>query len=195
MGQYWPEAVFLLETLVLMAKKSDKDGMDLYFTIPGQQPRDSRRYKAALEGVKDEKEFRRAMMEKDPRMIEKDPRKTPCPGTDIIAPMRSVFADFYKTLGEHQKPKIRSKWQKKGSDGPKALTLLVLTNGTWQGMQDPDAINGYLETLLGDLSNRGLLKSGQDRFVSIEFIQFGDDPTVTERLRALDDGMEFKGYE
>ncbi|KAK7192087.1 hypothetical protein PSPO01_01659 [Paraphaeosphaeria sporulosa] len=32
-------------------------------------------------------------------------------------------------------------------------------------------------------------------FASIEFIQFGDDHTGTEQLRALDDGMEFKEYQ
>ncbi|KAF1979436.1 hypothetical protein BU23DRAFT_154737 [Bimuria novae-zelandiae CBS 107.79] len=190
MVQYWPEAVFLLETLVMMAKKSDKDGMDLYFTVPEQRSRNlsERPFKAALEGEKDESQFRRTM-------LGKHPRKALWAGTDMITPIRSIFDDFFNALDEQKKPKTKSKWPKKGSDGPKALTLLIFTNGIWQGMEDPDAINDYMEGLLKELEMRGLAKNDADRFVSIEFIQFGDDPTVTERLRALDDGMEFKGYQ
>jgi hypothetical protein len=148
-------------------------------------------FEPTLEGEKDERQFRKAM-------TEKGPQSGMWTETDIIAPIRSIFDQFMKTHTDQKQSKTTRKWGKKIQNGPKALTLLILTNGTWAAMKDPDAINSYIEELLKTLSAQGIIKSdteGFDRFVSIEFIQFGDDPTVTERLRALDDGMEFKGYQ
>jgi hypothetical protein len=191
MKPYWAEAIYLLETLVLMAKKSDKDGMDLYFTISDPRKANNSSFKEALEGEKDERQFRKAM-------TDKGPQKGMWTETDIIAPIRNIFDEFMKTHIDQKQTKPTRKWGKKIQNGPKALTLLILTNGTWAAMKDPDAINSYIEELLKNLSAQDIIKSdteGSDRFVSIEFIQFGDDPTVTQRLRALDDGMEFKGYQ
>ncbi|KAL1606266.1 hypothetical protein SLS60_003668 [Paraconiothyrium brasiliense] len=187
---YWAEAIYLLETLVLMAKRSDKDGMDLYFTIPDQRKSRDRPFQATLQGAKSESQFRKAMEEKDPK-------KGLWTDTDMIAPIENIFDEFLNPSEDLKQLKSIMKRPKKTQGGSKALTLLILTNGTW-GAMDPDAINGCIEKLLKDLSERGLIgnsKKGFDRHVSIEFIQFGDDPTVTERLRALDDGMEIKGYE
>ncbi|KAF2438416.1 hypothetical protein P171DRAFT_160681 [Karstenula rhodostoma CBS 690.94] len=191
MRPYWAEATYLLEALVLMAKKSDKDGMDLYFTVPESRKTKERIFEAVLEGKKDEKQFRQAM-------VDKAPQQGMWTKTDIIAPLRTIFDEFLGAPSDQKQSKSKMKWAKKTQDGPKALTLLILTDGTWEGMKDPDAINNYIEELLKNLTDQGMIKShtdGFNRFASIEFIQFGDDPTVTERLRALDDGMEFKGYQ
>ena len=191
MEPYWAEAIYLLETLVLLAKRSDKDGMDLYFTIPEQRKSRDRPFKATLKGAKSESQFRKAMEEKDPR-------KGLWTATDMIAPIENIFDEFLNPSEDQKHLKSMLKRPKKTQDASKALTLLIFTNGTWGAMEDPDAINNCIEKLLKDLSARKLIgsaKKGFDRHVSIEFIQFGDDPTVTERLGALDDGMEIKGYE
>jgi hypothetical protein len=55
-------------------------------------------------------------------------------------------------------------------------------------------VYNYMATeLLPKLEERNILRFKQ-RPVSIEFVQFGDNDDATERLRALDDDMEFKGY-
>ncbi|KAJ4356762.1 uncharacterized protein N0V89_004798 [Didymosphaeria variabile] len=189
MRPYWAEAVYLLETLVLMAKKSDKDGMDLYFTVPNPGKTNEKSFKASLEGEKDEAKYRKIM-------TDKGPKNGIWTETNIIAPIRNIFNEFLSP--DQGQSKSKPSWRRKTSDERKALTLLILTNGAWHAMKDPDAINSYIEELLKHLTAQGIIKNDTDsseRFVSIEFIQFGDDPTVTERLRALDDGMEFKGYQ
>lgn len=191
MRPYWAEATYLLETLVLMAKKSDKDGMDLYFTVPNSHKTKERSFDAVLEGKKDEKQFRQAM-------TDKAPQKGIWTTTDMIAPLRNIFDEFLGSPPDQKQPKSKMKWTKKTQDAPKALTLLIFTDGSWKAMDNPDAINNYIEDLLKSLTAQGIIRGDTDgfnRFASIEFIQFGDDPTVTERLRALDDGMEFKGYQ
>jgi len=186
---YWDDATYLLETLVMISKKFDKDGMDLYVTVP--PARTETLFTPVLKGEKKVSLFRDAMTWRRPTKIKETK-------TDIIKPIQSIFNNFFKDLETRKPPKAKVKRFPKGSDKTtdktKALTLIIFTNGVWAAMEDQDAINEYVEKLLNDLKRRQILKSTSDRSVSIEFVQFGDDPIVTERLRALDDGMEFKGY-
>lgn len=183
MKRYWTEATYLLETLVLLAKLFDDDGMDLYFPFSTLQNKRARRtnedpFKPAVKGKKDETNFVKAMQDHSPNGK----------AADITQSIQHIFDEFFEMRKPKQRPWARA------SEATKALTLIILTDGIWKGMENPNGINRYVENLLKELSKRGSLGSGDERSVSIEFIQFGDDPEATERLRALDDDMEFKGY-
>ncbi|KAL5371662.1 hypothetical protein DPSP01_014098 [Paraphaeosphaeria sporulosa] len=167
MAPYWDEATFLLETLVMKAKPFDKDGMDLFFTLSS----------TSIKGSKDESKFRSKMQATRPRdgsnMI-----------TDMVRPIETVFSTYFKEL---------EKSKRKGTKPKEELTLIILTDGIWAGMETSDEVYKYILKLLKDLEKRKIL-GYKKRPVSIEFVQFSDNADATERLRALDDDIEYNGF-
>jgi hypothetical protein len=166
MEDHWFEAQYLLETLVMKAKGQDKNGMDLSFT---QGP-------VVLEGSNDAAKFSKKMDERGAK---------PMKGwhTNLILPLEKILsnylADFKRT---------------KATDDVKKLTLLVLTDGKWEGMEDKEGVARVIvdfakkmEQLTGDTLRK------RERRVSIEFIQFGFDEDATARLRRLDDDLPYEG--
>ncbi|OAG09166.1 uncharacterized protein CC84DRAFT_1087168 [Paraphaeosphaeria sporulosa] len=160
-------ATFLLETLVMKAKPFDKDGMDLFFTLSS----------TSIKGSKDESKFRSKMQATRPRdgsnMI-----------TDMVRPIETVFSTYFKEL---------EKSKRKGTKPKEELTLIILTDGIWAGMETSDEVYKYILKLLKDLEKRKIL-GYKKRPVSIEFVQFSDNADATERLRALDDDIEYNGF-
>ncbi|KAF6821086.1 Dual specificity protein kinase TTK [Colletotrichum sojae] len=89
---------------------------------------------------------------------------------------------------------------------PRKKNIIVLTDGIWPGMHNEYTLDLYLRSafhnlrdLHGDLTYLGLgqAQGRQDiseiKPVTIQFVQFGDDPKATERLRRLDDDMKCHG--
>ena len=172
MEPYWDEATYLLETLVMKAKPFDKDGMDMFFTI-GQ---------ASVKGKKDEKLFR-------DKMREQRPKKFPASSTDMTLPIEQIFKNYFARWDNYQ-----ARISKRKDATEPRLTLIILTDGMWTAMRYSDEVYRYMaEILLPELERRNILRFRQ-RPVSIEFVQFGNNDEATEKLRILDDDMEFKGY-
>jgi hypothetical protein len=74
----------------------------------------------------------------------------------------------------------------------RSLTIIILTDGLWQGVDDHDEINTEIEMFYKNLEK----EMGYDlrhRQVSIQFIQLGDDDEARERLRRLDDDTPYRG--
>ncbi|KAF2114185.1 kinase-like domain-containing protein [Lophiotrema nucula] len=175
MEAHWDEATYLLETLVMKAKPYDDDGMELFFTL---SPR-------AYAKGKDAGMFRE-------KMREQRPRKGTGMSTDMVVPIDRIFKRYFDKLDEYDERKRKGKKPKE--ERKEALTLIVLTDGVWAAMQHSDDVFNYMKTiLLKELERRKILRF-TDRPVSIEFVQFGNNDDATERLRALDDDMEFGGY-
>lgn len=67
----------------------------------------------------------------------------------------------------------------------RALTVVVLTDGLWEGMSDPD---GITETLVqwDRLLKEAIRFEGCPRPFTIHFVQFGDNARANARLRGLD---------
>jgi hypothetical protein len=163
MNPFWFEATYLLETLVMKAAGQDEDGMDLYFTHGPIK----------VKGGKSKSEFVGAMNNKSAR------------------PMNEVRTDMRASLGELLSGYIGE--AKISGSKTRKLTIIVLTDGKWEGMGDKDDVRklvvkfvGKVKELIGDLESRP---------VSIEFIQFGDDADATYRLRQLDNGLKWDGIE
>jgi hypothetical protein len=172
MEPYWDEATYLLETLVMKAKPFDDDGMDLFFTL-GQ---------ASVKGKKDEKLFRE-------KMRSQRPKTASVLKTDMVVPIEQIFKSYFKLLDSYE-----DKYRKSKKRTDPRLTLVILTDGMWAATEHSDEVYHYMvKDLLPKLDERNILRFKQ-RPVSIEFVQFGDNDDATERLRALDDDMEYKGY-
>ncbi|KAL8684508.1 MAG: hypothetical protein Q9224_006307 [Gallowayella concinna] len=165
MRSHWAETEYLLKTLVLKAAGQDDDGLDLSFTL-GQE---------RLENKKSiSKDWERAMEKAEPRNERTN--------------MKTSLAELLQAYLEQVQEQKRHQWGKP----LKKLTIIVLTDGIWAGMgNNQNAVNDTivnfvhkLEKIVGDLI---------ERLVSIEFVQLGNDPEATYRLRQLDIGMKWKG--
>ena len=73
----------------------------------------------------------------------------------------------------------------------KNLTLIVLTDGKWEGTKNKEEVNRKIVYFSRELE--GIIGNLKDRPVSIEFIQFGYDEDATYRLKALDNDLKYSG--
>ena len=77
-------------------------------------------------------------------------------------------------------------------DDPKPKTVLVLTDGIWESMNESGVdtlIQTYI-TLFHPQAAQISHHSSGPRALTFQFIRFGDDPVGIERLRRLDDDLK-----
>jgi hypothetical protein len=167
MRQHWPEATYLLETLVLKAAGQDPDGPDLMFTMGAQ----------VLKGERKASAFRKTMEHPDAM-----PRDSEV--TDIRVSLGEIFDQYLKDLEKANK----SSW---GGVTVKNLTIIVLTDGLWQGVKVKKEVDDLIVSFVqrvGQITNNVI-----PRRVSLQFIQFGRDLDATSRLRILDNNLKAQG--
>lgn len=164
MEEFWYEASYLLETLVMKSSGQDENGMDLNFTAGSVK----------VENKNEKSAFTRAMKNPDAR------------------PTKGMHTDMRKALGEIFDKHLKElEAQKKILPGKKVknLTLIVFTDGIWAGMREKDDVRKKIvdfAKLVGDKYDSLI-----DRPVSIEFIRFGNDADASYRLRQLDDNLKW----
>lgn len=164
MAAHWYRATHLLKTLVMKAAGQDENGMDLTFTAGPEK----------LQNQKSASEFKKKMEKAEPR-------------AGVHTDMRKPLGDIFSKYLEEQKGR-----KKYPSKDIRNLTLIVLTDGIWEGMvSNKNAVHEMivkftkeLEATIGNLKHRP---------VSIEFIQFGNDEDATSRLRRLDNDLKWEG--
>lgn len=188
MASWWVQATELLEVLVWRALGYDDDGMELYFTNPDTKPKATIDSVTAQSVKKAVKKYTKAMELAEPMAL----GPTACK-TTIIPQLERIINDY-----------SMAKASKKTEERKK--TIIVLTDGRWEGMHNEYSVDIYLRSafhglrdLHGDVPyiEGGHLQTGTDiskiRPVTIEFVQFGNDRRATERLRRLDDDMKLYG--
>ncbi|KAI0451728.1 hypothetical protein F5B21DRAFT_506921 [Xylaria acuta] len=149
-------------TLLVLAERvvaSDEDGVDLVFTFADNR--------LGCRNVKDPwGKFGRAMDRASGR-ISTDPQKPLA--TDMAKTLGEVFQEY-----EGKRTKLRT-------------TLIILTDGVWEGSVQPDEIEKKIAGFFqGSKRTNGFV----DRPFTIQFVSFGHQ--ATDRLNALDDDMETK---
>jgi hypothetical protein len=165
MGQHWGQATWLLKTLVMKAEGLDPDGPDLRFTMGTHELQRERRASA----------FEEAMKHADAIPRDSDV-------TDIRVSLGKIFDQYLEGL--------RAPWR---GLNIRALTIIVLTDGLWQGVEVKEEVDEQIVTFVRRV--RELTNNVIPRRVSIEFIQFGKDSMATKRLRNLDDDLKARGIE
>ena len=168
MKQFWYEANYLLETLVMKSKGQDEDGMDLTFTMGSVK----------VENKNDKSAFTKAM---------KDPNAQPANGmhTDMRKPLGHIFNKHLEDLEAQKRYPFRKK--------PKNLTVIVLTDGIWAGMRNKDDVRHKIVEFAKMVADKYENQNLVDRSVSIEFIRFGNDEDASYRLRQLDNDLKWWG--
>ena len=69
----------------------------------------------------------------------------------------------------------------------KKMTLIILTDGLWQGCVSEGDVEKLIVRFITDLGEK--LKKWETRWFSIQFVSFGDDEPALKRLQKLDDNM------
>ena len=158
----WFETTYLLETLVQKAAGQDENGMDLAFTFGPIK----------VNGKKKAAEFVKAM---------KDARPEKGMHTDMKHSLGEIFDDYFKEV--ETKARLHQK--------VKNMTLIILTDGMWQGMRNKNDVDQKIISFVKELGRR--VREFRHRPFSIEFIQFGHDEDATFKLRSLDSHLKWKG--
>ncbi|KAL8855594.1 MAG: hypothetical protein Q9178_007786 [Gyalolechia marmorata] len=169
MKRHWAWTKFLLRTLVQKVAGQDENGLDLSFTL-GQQKLENEKAMSKL--------WEKRMNEAEPMSESR---------TNMKAPLHEILSGYLDCVKHVQKQKryLPTKTYRK-------LTLIIMTDGIWAGMgNNQHAVNDIIVNFIHDLE--AVIGNLVDRPVSIEFIQFGDDPEATYRLRRLDTDMKWKG--
>lgn len=97
------------------------------------------------------------------------PRNPLMTRTDMAMILAQIFSEYLK-------------------DTSKAMTLIVFSDGVWEGTGSDEAVE---ETIVEFLRNPAIQKKTSHlRWFSIEFVSFGQ--AGLKRLEALDDGLEKK---
>lgn len=161
MAEHWDTATFVLETLILKAHGQDEDGPDLAFV----------KHTARLSSVKDSNKYRKLM--ESLRGQSKRNAKT-----NMKTALESTFAEY---ISKVRQPVKRSKL--------KDLTVIVLTDGLWTDMKDPDELVEAIKQFQMDLTS-AMGTMPRHRQVTVQFVQFGHDEDAAEKLRLLDDDPE-----
>ena len=166
MKRHWAWTKFLLRTLVQKVAGQDENGLDLSFTL-GQQKLENERSMS--------KRWERRMKEAEPMSESR---------TNMKAPLHEILSGYLQRVKHQQRYQPTKQCRK--------LTLIIMTDGVWAGMgKNQHAVNDIIVKFIHDLES--LVGDLVDRPVSIEFIQFGDDPEATYRLQRLDTDMKWKG--
>ena len=158
----------LLEVLVMKAKGLDPDGMDLSFTTGPVR----------VTNKNDEKVFTEAM-------DKYDARPNGMTHTDMSTPLSDILSTYLADS--------RNRRSNSTGDNGRKLTIIIFTDGKWEGMNSKTQVDETIIAFSQALEKEvGTL---QKRLVSIEFVQFGNDPDASHRLRHLDNDLKFSGVE
>lgn len=105
-----------------------------------------------------------------------------------------AFKSSMQSAGQHIDPRNRTNMSETlqkifdNYDIRKKTTLIILTNGLWEGLAKENAVETLVAAFVQDLNSKRE-KKWESRWFSIQFVSFGDDQIALERLRKLDDHM------
>jgi hypothetical protein len=169
MAKHWSRVQDVLPVLMAMLSGQDADGVDLYFTSSTE----------GYDNLMEPWELTDPLRQKDPRSRQPvhvvQPSKTPTPEKDPDDIYR-VLTHILSLIGPGEK--YHSK-----------VTILILTDGVWP-KTNKVTVQGAISNWL---RHKSTMEGGEskvvlnDRYYSIQFVQFGEDPSGTEALIYLDD--------
>jgi hypothetical protein len=166
MRDYWDDMCRLFDILAYLVKKSDEDGIDMYFTM-AEKKHNSKDVSGLVKIIKQRKNSLQGI-------------------SNINGRLDHVLGEYCRGLrNEVDLRKGRSRFAPQ--EDKKPLTVYVFTNAQWSRKSDPlPAIKNVVESLttLGYPSSQ----------VGIQFISFGEDPEALKRLEHYDSGLGLDMY-
>jgi hypothetical protein len=122
-----------------------------------------------ISGANSKTRIQRAMKDAGPQMGMR---------TDMRSALGSLFADYYRKLSDNYRSHLPLK----------KMTVIVLTDGLWEGTAEKKDV----ETNIVDFVRKvfDIFGTLEERPVTIQFIQFGQNVEATARLRFLDKDLK-----
>ncbi len=98
--------------------------------------------------------------------------------TDMRVALGSLFAEYHRKLYELHR-----------SHQPlRKMTVIVLTDGLWEGTLEKEDVEKNIVDFVQKVFD--IFGTLEERPVTIQFIQFGQNSEATSRLRFLDEGLK-----
>jgi hypothetical protein len=161
MQSHWADVTQLFTLLAYMIKGSDRDGIDLFFTVSSDRKSEKTSTKLIrhLEGK----------------------RLTGI--SDIDTSLDRILNPYLERLLSDKEP--RRKWVLARKSKPaRPLTIYVLTDGVWQPNSDGTR---SIKTFVEKLRDLGIQDPAKQ--IGISFIQFGNHEEGAKKLQRLDEGL------
>ncbi|KAL2075033.1 hypothetical protein VTL71DRAFT_8813 [Oculimacula yallundae] len=169
MGKYWPWARDLVAVLVALLHGQDDNGMEIYFTSS------TKTYGPFTEP----NEFVSIINQMNPKTRQSDNLQEQ---GDNHARQEKAD-DIRKVLGRILDKVGEETYHRK-------LTLIILTDGVWKGITEKRTVAEMIVSKLEMWYDKALLKEMmQDRGVSLQFVQFGNDPQASAVFGLMDDNL------
>lgn len=162
MKQYSTDIKRLISLLAYMLKKSDKNGLDIYFT-------------QTLNKVNSKKSSKIAAS------VAQEPFRGV---TDMRSRLQNVLKEHMLNFGKSISPPKTLIGRQPPPQPQRSLSLYVLTDAKWQ----PTDVGGFIKDLVQQMIDKGCSKE----HVAIQFIRFGHDQESIGKLDQLDHGLGLK---
>ena len=163
MKQYIPELKSVLSLLAYMVKKSDKDGLDIFFTQSSKKV-NSQKSSKLLTAI-DQEIFRGI--------------------TDMRGRLQSLCQEHINKFGKLITPPRSFFGRQPASQPQRPLSFYILTDAKWQ----PTDVGAFIKK---DLVQSMIAKGCPKEHVAIQFIRFGHDQASIKKLDELDHGLGLK---
>ncbi|KAF5503624.1 putative serine/threonine-protein kinase MPS1-like protein [Colletotrichum fructicola] len=158
MDDHWDNVNATLLTLAMKIGMLDKDGLDLMFTIGDP----CKHNVSSAKEWKIPEKFGKSMTN-----AKRDMARYPNNSTDMALALSRVFDNYI--------------------DYSKKQTLIVMTDGLWEGSTEEYDVDNTISNFIVKLKTK--LDKAERRWFSIQFVSFGDDEKALKRLKRLDDEL------
>lgn len=162
MKQYKEKIERLISLLAYMVKKSDKDGLDLFFT-------------QTVTKVNSQKSSKISTSIYQERFIGI---------SDMRGRLQSILQDHISKFGTFHQPPKPLFGRQPPPQPQKPLSFYILTDAKWQ----PNDVRG----LVKDVVKSMIAKKCPKEHIAIQFIRFGEDEASKQKLDELDHGLGLK---
>ena len=160
MIRHWPVTEFVAQTLGMKVAGLDEDGIDVKFTINGKKFNKER-----LRGLSGLNQLNSVLNEARP---EQPPDEDAREATDMNSTLRDIFSNYWKRGFQ------------------KATTVVVLTDGVWEGSLSNTANEAIVE-FTREVQNHK--RRFPPRHFTIGFVRFGEGIEEKAKLQDLDDKL------
>lgn len=162
MKQYSREIERVISLLAYMVKKSDKDGLDIFFT-----------------------QSRKKVNSRKSSKLSSSIHQEPFVGvSDMRGRLQNILQEHINKFGTLIYPPRTVYGRQPPPQPQRPLSFYILTDAKWQ----PTDVEG----LIRDLVQSMIAKRCPKEHVAIQFIRFGDDQASIDKLDKLDHGLGLK---
>ncbi|KAI9709970.1 MAG: hypothetical protein M1820_003048 [Bogoriella megaspora] len=170
MNKHWEQLIQVLDLLVFMTQDADPDGVECILTNPmsGSDTIKAKKPKAPVELSN----FARRSQPGGSRIV-----------TNMYTSLNYILQRQRSKIENDANAGAATKFiKRKAGKRLRPLSLTILTDGNWQGRDDPaTSIRSTMDTLIA--------KGRDPHEIGIQFIQFGNEPNGTEYLKFLDENL------